>query len=129
MVLKSLFEEEILMELKTNISKTNSDLFLYPETVDYYEYLDTPKESPEQYLDLIKEAKAKLTIPVIASINCQTSSQWTYFPKRIEAAGADALELNLFILPTDFNRSSAENEKIYLENFNIRVNFTKYSYW
>jgi dihydroorotate dehydrogenase (fumarate) len=114
-VLKSLFEEEILQELQTNITKTNSDLFLYPETVDYYEYLDIPKESPEQYLDLIKEAKQKLTIPVIASINCQTASQWTYFPKRIEAAGADALELNLFIMPTDFNRTSAENEKIYFD--------------
>jgi dihydroorotate dehydrogenase (fumarate) len=117
-VLKSLFEEEILQEMQANISRSNSDLFLYPETVDYYEYLDTPKESPEQYLDLIKEAKQKLTIPIIASINCQTASQWTYFPKRIEAAGADALELNLFIMPTDFNRSSADNEKIYFDIVN-----------
>ena len=114
-VLKSLFEEEILQEMQNNISKINSDMFLYPETVDYYEYLDAPKESPEQYLDLITEAKKRLKIPVIASINCQTAGQWTFFPKRIAAAGADALELNLFIMPTDFNRSSAENEAIYFD--------------
>jgi dihydroorotate dehydrogenase (fumarate) len=114
-VLKSLFEEEILRELQVNIKKMNSDLFLYPETVDYYEYLEVPKESPEKYLQLIKDAKQNLSVPVIASINCLSAGQWTYFPKRIEAAGADALELNLFIMPSDFNRSSEENEKVYFQ--------------
>jgi len=114
-VLKSLFEEEILLELKTNFTKMKSDLLFYPETIDYYEYLDAPKESPEKYLELIKDAKHGLNIPVIASINCLSSGQWTYFPKRIETAGADALELNLFIMPSDFNRSSAENEKVYFD--------------
>lgn len=117
-VLKSLFEEEILREIKSNMGKMNSDMFLYPETVDYYEYLDVPQESPEKYLDLIKDAKHGLSIPVIASINCITAGQWTYFPKRIEAAGADAIELNLFILPTDLNRSGIENEKVYFDIIN-----------
>lgn len=114
-VLKSLFEEEILQELQSNLNKMTSDLFLYPETVDYYEYLDTPHESPEQYLQLIKDAKHSLSIPVIASINCISAGQWTYFPKRIEASGADALELNLFVLPSDLKRSSTENEQVYFE--------------
>jgi dihydroorotate dehydrogenase (fumarate) len=114
-VLKSLFEEEILQELRTNFKKMNSDLFLYPETVDYYEYLEAPKETPDKYLQLIKDAKQKLSVPVIASINCLSAGQWTYFPKRVEAAGADALELNLFIMPSDFNRSSEDNEKVYFQ--------------
>ena len=114
-VLKSLFEEEILQELQVNLKKMNSDLFMYPETVDYYEYLEAPKETPDKYLQLIKEAKKSLSIPVIASINCLSAGQWTYFPRKIEAAGADALELNLFIMPSDFNRSSEENEKVYFQ--------------
>lgn len=114
-VLKSLFEEEILQEMQISMKKMNSEMLLYPESIDYYDYLDTPKESPEQYLDLIKQAKQTLKIPVIASINCVSASQWTFFPKRIQAAGADALELNLFILPTDFKRSGQENEKVYFD--------------
>jgi dihydroorotate dehydrogenase (fumarate) len=117
-VLKSLFEEEIIQEMQANLNKMNSDSFLYPETVDYYEYLDTPKESPENYLDLVKEAKEKLKIPVIASINCISSGQWTVFPKRLQAAGADAIELNLFIMPNDFNRTSEQNEKVYFDIIN-----------
>lgn len=114
-VLKSLFEEEILQEMQNNLQKMSSDMFLYPETLDYYEYLDVPTESPEIYLQLIKDAKHGLKIPVIASINCVSAGQWTYFPKRIEAAGADAIELNLFILPTDLNRTAQDNEKVYFE--------------
>lgn len=117
-VLKSLFEEEILQELQSNMKKMSSDMFLYPETLDYYEYLDTPTESPDKYLELIKDAKRGLKIPVIASINCVSAGQWTYFPKRIEAAGADAIELNLFVLPTDFKRSAEENEKTYFDIIN-----------
>jgi dihydroorotate dehydrogenase (fumarate) len=117
-VLKSLFEEEILQELQVNLKKMNSDLFMYPETVDYYEYLEAPKETPDKYLQLIKEAKQSISIPVIASINCLSAGQWTYFPRKIEAAGADALELNLFIMPSDFNRSSEENEKVYFQIIN-----------
>jgi dihydroorotate dehydrogenase (fumarate) len=56
-----------------------------------------------------------VSIPVMASINCMTARQWTWFPGEIEGAGADALELNLFILPSDMERSAEENEKIYFD--------------
>ena len=111
-VLKSLFEEEILMEMQANMTRMTSESFLYPETVEYYEQHDTIRESTDHYLELIRECKKALQIPVIASISCMTASQWTYFPKLIQEAGADALELNLFILPSDFNRTAAENEKV-----------------
>jgi dihydroorotate dehydrogenase (fumarate) len=117
-VLKSLFEEEIIKEMKATMGRMNSDSFMYPETVDYYEYLDVPLLSSDKYLEFIKEAKINLNIPVIASINCITAGQWTYYPKQIEAAGADAIELNLFIMPTDFKRSAEQNEKMYFDIIN-----------
>ncbi len=114
-VLKSLFEEEILLELKANMSRMTSESFLYPETVEYYEEHDTIRESTDHYLELIRQSRKAANLPVIASINCMTASQWTYFPKLIQEAGADALELNLFILPSDFKRTAAENEKLYFD--------------
>jgi dihydroorotate dehydrogenase (fumarate) len=89
--------------------------FLYPETVEFYEYDEGPRESTTEYLDLIRELKKASALPVIASINCVTAMQWTYFPKEIELAGADGIELNLFILPSDLNRTAEENEKIYFQ--------------
>jgi dihydroorotate dehydrogenase (fumarate) len=114
-VLKSLFEEEILKEMNANLHRMSSDGFLYPETVDYYDFYETPDEGTVNYLSQIQEAKKNLSIPVIASINCLTSTHWTYFPRQIEAAGADALELNIFVLPSDFNRSAEDNEKNYFD--------------
>ncbi len=114
-VLKSLFEEEIIKEMKASFGSMGSEGFIYPETLEFYDYFDTPDESTTKYLQLISQLKKEISIPVIASINCVTASQWTYFPKQVESSGADALELNIFILPSDFNRTGEENEKIYFE--------------
>ena len=114
-VLKSLFEEEIVREMSANLSAMNSTSFVYPETLEFYEYFDGPKESTTSYLNLIKEAKANLSIPVIASINCIDAQNWTYFPKQIERAGADGIELNIFIFPGDLITSAEANEQTYLE--------------
>jgi dihydroorotate dehydrogenase (fumarate) len=113
-VLKSLFEEEIVREMKADIGGMSSS-FLYPETLEFYDYFDGPKETTTGYLELIEEAKSKLTIPVIASINCLDALNWTYFPKRIESAGANALELNIFIFPADMMKSPVEYEKTYFD--------------
>lgn len=113
-VLKSLFEEEIVAEMDSRMQQMNMQGFIYPETVEFYEKTEQANdESTLKYLDLIREAKQHLSIPVIASVNCVTAGQWTYFPREIQNAGADALELNLFILPTDLKRTSAENEEVY----------------
>jgi dihydroorotate dehydrogenase (fumarate) len=117
-VLKSLFEEEILREMKSQLSSMSSNGFLYPETLEFYEYFDGPKESTSGYLELIASAKSKLSIPVIASINCVDAINWTYFPEQVEKAGADALELNIFNLPADPTKSAAENEQVYFEIIN-----------
>jgi dihydroorotate dehydrogenase (fumarate) len=117
-VLKSLFEEEILLEKQAGISRMRSGGALYPEAIDFYKFEEGPRETTAEYLDLIRLLKKDVKIPVIASINCQTAEQWTWFPKEIESAGADALELNLFILPSDLNRDAASVEKLYFDIIN-----------
>lgn len=112
-VLKSLFEEQILHEANFTLKQDPSSNY-YPEAEDYIRNY-TMQNSLQQYLDLIKRAKEKVSIPVIASINCTTASEWTSFAKSIEVAGADGLELNIFVMPSDINRSGTENEQIYFD--------------
>ena len=108
-VLKSLFEEQINYE-SGNLEQ-NSD---YPEAFDYI--LNYTKSSNvNEYLDLIEESKKLVKIPVIASINCISSKEWISFAKNIESSGADAIELNIFYLPTEKTRSSGDYEKKYLD--------------
>jgi dihydroorotate dehydrogenase (fumarate) len=134
-VLKSLFEEEIIREMQADLKSMSSSAFIYPETLEFYDYFDGPKETTEGYLEFIRNAKSILKIPVIASINCIDSENWTYFPKQIVQAGADALELNIFILPADLNKTAQDNEKTYFKiisevkkQVNIPV-FVKLSYY
>ena len=113
-VLKSIFEEEILNGFYENLDmddRFNSSM----EFLDYYDY-DLKKESLDHYTQLIRDAKEELSIPVIASINCVTSQEWTEFAKKIEKAGADAIELNVFILPSD-----TKKDGIYIEHENIKI--------
>lgn len=108
-VLKSIFEEQILMETNRAIGDNN-----YPEEEDYIRnYIRA--HTLEQYLDLIKAAKERLRIPVIASINCVKDGEWVDFARQIEKAGADAIELNAFVLPLDEFSESADIETIYFD--------------
>lgn len=114
-VLKSLFEEEIELEMKKNMASMNSSsMAIYPEIFDMFD-IETVEDTLTKYLSLITEAKQKLSIPVIPSINCVNVGEWTYFAKKMQDAGADAIELNVFIMPSDFNRTSEDNEKVYLD--------------
>lgn len=112
-VLKSVFEEEIYLEYASEFNKLGPmDNNL--EFLDYYD-VEIRQDNLKRYLDFIAAAKASLHIPVIASINCVTSQEWSFFARKIEAAGADAIELNLFILPSDLRQSSSDNEKTYFD--------------
>ncbi|MBU8891771.1 MAG: dihydroorotate dehydrogenase-like protein [Bacteroidales bacterium] len=113
-VLKSIFEEEIRRELEKDLSSMNMETFLYPETMDYYDNY-TEDDSLTNYLRLIREAKQAVNIPIIASINCVTSDKWPYYAETLQDAGADALELNVFVMPSDFDKTSEENEKVYFD--------------
>ena len=112
-VLKSVFEEEIYLEYAHEFDKLGPmDNNL--EFLDYYD-LEIKKENLKHYLQLIADAKAQLSIPVIASINCVTSQEWGFFARKIEAAGADAIELNMFLTPANLSQSSLDNESIYFD--------------
>lgn len=108
-VLKSLFEEQIQAQFSANLASYNSD---YPDAVDYIrEY--TRGDEVEAYLNLIAGAKKAVDIPVIASINCVSSNEWVAFAKSVEEQGADAIELNVSLLPSDPRLTSADYEKVY----------------
>ena len=111
-VLKSLFEEQIALETK-KVEHAAGDNY-YPGVEDYFLNY-TKQNSIYEYLMLIQKAKAAVKIPVIASINCTSSSEWTGFASEIEKAGADALELNIFMLPSDFSKQGEEYEKVYFD--------------
>lgn len=106
-VLKSLFEEQIMHEID-NLTQYSD----YTEATDYLKAYVT-SNNVSSYVEMIKQVKASVTIPVIASINCVGASQWISFASQIQEAGADALEVNVFMLPTDTQRTPAEMEEIY----------------
>lgn len=110
-VLKSIFEEQILMETQKEVQA--SDLGIHSEAVGYLTTM-TKEHSVYRYLDLIEKAKKAVSIPVIASVNCLTDGEWTTFAKRIQEAGADALELNILI--TDYHENDSRTiEKNYFK--------------
>jgi dihydroorotate dehydrogenase (fumarate) len=113
-VLFSLFEEEILHETR------ELDHYLTYGTESYAEalsYFPEPQEfylGPEAYLEHIRQAKAAVEIPIIGSLNGVSPGGWINYARKIEAAGADALELNLYYIPTDPALSSDDIERMYL---------------
>jgi len=109
-VLKSIFEEQISME----IGSIGQDAMSHTEGYDYISQY-TKHFNLEKYLNLIKESKSGTDIPVIASINCVADGEWVSFAEKITSAGADALELNLFLLPGDFKKEPEAIEKIYFD--------------
>ncbi len=128
-VLKSIFEEQIRFETDKFLQSDQKDMKAWQDTFQnivskkefYYEeafeYLTeyAKEHTLNQYLSLISEAKKSIEIPVIASINCSTRSDWQFFAKRLQDAGADAIELNVYLLPSDFDKNSAEHEKAYFD--------------
>lgn len=110
-VLKSLFEEQIMM------SASHIDTSDYPEAQDYISTY-VRSHSIKEYVDLIKESKKLCSIPIIASINCYSNNEWTYFAKTMQDAGADALELNILSIETNKDGTYGEKEQHYINIVN-----------
>lgn len=110
-ILKSVFEEQILQEMSNSLN-ISADYDYSPETYDYV-VSHTQEQSIDKYVNLIKSAKQELNIPIIASVNCISASQWISFASKMEQAGADGVELNMFILPSDVNLTTDDVERIY----------------
>ncbi|MBR1769311.1 MAG: dihydroorotate dehydrogenase-like protein [Bacteroidales bacterium] len=116
-ILKSLFEEQITQEISNNVwSAQNSG-----EMIEAYNYIaqHTKHNQLDNYLELIRKAKQSVQIPVIASINCVSANEWLQFAQNIHQAGADGIELNMFIMPSNVNISADEVEQVYENTIQI----------
>ncbi len=112
-VLKSLFEEQIMADVNKLMDDSTSNF--HPEELDYIRGMGLTTNADE-YLKVIEGAKEAVDIPVIASLNCVSSDRWTEFAKYIEAVGADALELNIAVMPREFDE---DPDKIEQHIYNI----------
>ncbi len=114
-VLHSLFEEQIVQEARTlqHYMARGSDSFA--EALTYFNEPQTFRFGPDEYLEHVRRAKEALDIPVIASLNGATTGGWLSYARRIEEAGADALEINLYHVPADLQVGGAAVEERYLE--------------
>jgi dihydroorotate dehydrogenase (fumarate) len=114
-VLYSLFEEQIENESLELHHHTTAHTESFAEATSYFPEPFEFKVGPEKYLEHIHKAKETVDIPVIASLNGKSSGGWIDYSKKIQEAGADALELNIYLLATELNKSGADVEKNYLE--------------
>lgn len=110
-IIKSVFEEQIIYDIKRNLS-------MMAPTDSYgmsYEYVAShvSDDSLGKHFDLIKEAKKRLHIPVVGSINCYSFENWMTYTQRFQEAGCDALELNMAILPYETSLSSEDVDRLF----------------
>jgi dihydroorotate dehydrogenase (fumarate) len=114
-VLHSLFEEQIRQDQLQLHHHMEFGTHSFAEALTYFPEPDIFHVGPELYLDHIRKAKQSVGIPIIASLNGSTLGGWTDYARQIEQAGADALELNIYAIPTDPELSGAEIEQQYID--------------
>ncbi|EJW11924.1 dihydroorotate dehydrogenase [Rhodovulum sp. PH10] len=114
-VLPSLFEEQLDLESLTVDADLERGANAYAEALDYFPDLQTYNLGPDGCLDLIRTAKARVQIPVIASLNGVTTGGWLEYAKLMQEAGADGIELNTYSIATDPARTAAEIEQGYVD--------------
>ena len=112
-VLKSIFEEQIFSDID-KLRSQNQDRLWHPEAAEYINNF-VQDETLASYLETIKESKKNCNIPIIASIHCTTNGPWTDFAKKVEEAGADAIELNILSMTSDPRFKGPEKEKIHFD--------------
>jgi dihydroorotate dehydrogenase (fumarate) len=112
-VLKSLFEEQLITAKKLLLNQDDM-YFWYPQALEFVNTI-SKEEGITDYLLLIEKAKRSVSIPVIASINCVTPREWPRFATEIEKSGADGIELNIFIPPTNINLTGYKIEETYID--------------
>ncbi len=113
-VMYSLFEEQIIRDSLKLHEDLERGSFQYAEALTYIPEIGQYSIGPDKYLEHVRGLKKALNIPVIGSLNGVSTGGWIEYGKKIEQAGADALELNLYYLATDPNLTSAELENRYI---------------
>jgi dihydroorotate dehydrogenase (fumarate) len=114
-VMYSLFEEQIAHETAELNHYLSYGTESFAEALTYFPESDDYNLGPEEYVELLHKAKSSLDIPVIGSLNGISTGGWVKFARKIEEAGADAIELNVYYIPTDPGLSGADVEDRYLE--------------
>lgn len=112
-VLKSLFEEQVRIDMKESTEAMLE--CVQPEAIEYLRSDVASRFGTTGYLNLIDGSKKAVGIPVIASLNATRPGTWTKFASQVEAAGADGIELNIYVMPMDPGRSSEDIERTYFE--------------
>lgn len=114
-VLYSLFEEQLRLETFELHHHLDYGTESFPEALSFFPQPQEYHLGPDAYLEHIRKAKAAINIPVIASLNGSSLGGWTKFAQQMQQAGADALELNLYNIPTDLDSTGAQIEQRYLD--------------
>ena len=114
-VLPSLFEEQINIESRVLDQFLQQGTESFAESLTYFPDLTGYNLGPEGYCEHVRRAKAAVGIPIIASLNGSSIGGWTDYAKKIQDAGADALELNIYYIPTNIDQTCAEVEKLYCD--------------
>jgi dihydroorotate dehydrogenase (fumarate) len=114
-VLHSLFEEQVKSELDEVQAHLMYGSDSFPESLTFFPQPAEFITGPEEYLNKIRKAKESVQIPIIASLNCSAIGGWVDYAKKIQQAGADALELNIYVIPTQMDCTSVEIEQTYLD--------------
>lgn len=109
-VMKSIFEEQFMIGADIPIE----DINIYPEALDYMRGGGLLEYAPHDLVEMIEQAKREVNIPIIASINCQSPKLWPSFARQLQEAGADGLELNIYVLPIDLDSPSLDYEDYHL---------------
>lgn len=114
-VMHSLFEEQLTRERHELHHHLTHGTESFAEALTYFPEPDEFHVGPEEYLDHIRKAKEAVNIPIIASLNGSSAGGWTEYAKKIQQAGANALELNIYYIPTDLTLTAQEVEQTYLD--------------
>ncbi|MFA6540385.1 MAG: dihydroorotate dehydrogenase-like protein [Bacteroidota bacterium] len=114
-VLYSIFEEQIRHETKELHHHLTVNAESYAEATSYFPSVEEYHTGPDEYLEHIRKLKESVNIPIIGSINGVTEGGWIDYAKKIEQAGADALELNIYYIPTDPKMTGGDIEQNYLD--------------
>jgi dihydroorotate dehydrogenase (fumarate) len=114
-VLYSLFEEQLRQDRAELNQSMEQGTESFAEALTYFPEPESYNLGPEEYLKHIAQAKKSVRIPVIASLNGSSAGGWTSYAKQIQQAGADALELNIYYIPTDMKLSASDVEQTYLD--------------
>ncbi len=114
-VMYSLFEEQITAESHLLNHFLSYGTESYAEARSYFPEMAAYKTGPDEYLNLIRRAKEAVDIPIIGSLNGVSTGGWIEYARKIQEAGADALELNIYFIPTAITMTGAEVEQIYVD--------------